>query len=190
MKLGYAQNGLLRGSLLSNNHSRDLKRVRREAQSTYAYARAYVERLYSVNCHSDLFVRLTGQLATGPLMPTEQLGFGGYQSVRGYDMRTLNGDNGYILNTEYRTKPITGCCNGKPTSFVALAFADIAQQDNWNAGSVNADDEFFASTGVGMRYVIDPNCTLRVDYGVPFTSVRGDDRNENGRVHIGATLSY
>lgn len=178
------------GSLLSNNHSRDLKRMRRKAKSTYAYARAYVERIYDINPHSDLFLRATGQLATGPLIATEQLGFGGYNSVRGYDMRTLNGDNGYIINAELRTKPFAGCCHGKSTSFTALAFADMAQQDNWNAGTVNADDEFFASVGVGMRYVLDPNCDLRMDYGFPMTSVRGDHRNENGRLHIGATLAY
>ncbi len=178
------------GSLLSNNHSRDFKRIRREAQSTYAYTRAYVERLYNVNCHSDLFFRLTGQVATGPLMPTEQLGFGGFNSVRGYDARTLNGDNGYILNAEYRTKPVIGCLDRKPTSFVALAFADVAQQDNWNAGNVHPDDEFFASVGAGFRYVVDPGVSLRLDYGVPLTSVRGDQRNQDGRLHIGATVMY
>ena len=178
------------GSLLSNNHSRDLKRIRREAQSTYAYTRAYVESLHSVNCHCDLFFRLTGQLSTGPLMPTEQLGFGGYNSVRGYDARTLNGDNGYILNTEYRTKPVIGCLDGKQTSFVALAFADIAQQDNWSAGGIHPDEEFFASVGAGVRYMIDPNLNVRLDYGLPLTSVRGDQRNQNGRLHIGATLMY
>lgn len=178
------------GSLLSNNHSRDFKQIRREAKSTYAYARAYAERLYNVNCHSDLFFRLTGQFSTGALMPTEQLAFGGYNSVRGYDSRTLNGDNGYILNAEYRTKPVAGCLNDKPTSFVALAFADIAQQDNWNAGSVHPDDEFFASVGAGVRYTVDPNVNIRLDYGVPLTSVRGDQRNQNGRLHVGATLMY
>lgn len=178
------------GSLLSNHYSRDFKQIRREAKSTYAYTRAYIERLYSVNCHSDLLLRLTGQLSTGALMPTEQLGFGGFNSVRGYDSRTLNGDNGYILNAEYRTKPVIGCFDRKPTSFVALAFADIAQQDNWDAGSVHPDDEFFASVGAGVRYVVDPGISLRVDYGVPLTSVRGDQRNQNGRLHIGATVMY
>jgi hemolysin activation/secretion protein len=110
--------------------------------------------------------------------------------VRGYDASTMNGDNGYILNTEYRTKPVIGCLDGKQTSFVALAFADIAQQDNWSAGGIHPDEEFFASVGAGVRYMIDPNLNVRLDYGLPLTSVRGDQRNQNGRLHIGATLMY
>ena len=66
----------------------------------------------------------------------------------------------------------------------------MAQQDNFNSGGVQADGEFFASVGAGFRYVIDPNCDLRLDYGFPLASVRGDHNNENGRLHIGATLAY
>ena len=178
------------GGMLPNNDSRDFKRVRREAKSTYAYVRGYLERLYDVNHKSDFFFRLTGQVASGPLLPSEQLGFGGFNSVRGYDMRTLNGDSGYILNMEYRTKPVVGCWYDKPASFTALAFSDIAQQANLDSGAAMPDDEFFASVGVGLRFEVDRNCSIRFDYGLPLRSVEADRKHNNGRVHLGAILMY
>lgn len=178
------------GGLLPNNHARDFKRVRREAKATYAYARGFLERLYHVNQNSDFFFRLTGQVASGPLLPSEQLGFGGYNSVRGYDMRTLNGDSGYILNMEYRSKPMIKCWNGKSTSLTALAFSDIAQQANLASGAALPDDEFFASVGVGFRFDVDPNCSIRFDYGIPLRTVEADRKHSNGRIHLGAVLLF
>ena len=34
------------------------------------------------------------------LLPTEQLGFGGYNSIRGYDLYALAADSGYFVNLE------------------------------------------------------------------------------------------
>ncbi len=178
------------GHLLTNNTTDAFNAVRQGARSTYAYLKGYVERQYEVDCRSDLVLRATGQIATSKLLPTEQLGFGGFNTIRGYDMRTLNGDSGYILNMEYRSKPIQRCCNGKQTSLTLLSFADMGQQFVWGKRSTgNAiNDEILASAGVGMRYLVNPNATIRVDYGYPITQRFA--QNENGRVHIGAVVAY
>lgn len=179
------------GHLLSSNRDSDFSRFRSGAKSLYGYGRGYVERLYEVGARSDLFVRATGQLGSYKLLPSEQLGFGGYDTIRGYDMRTVNGDSGYILNMEYRSKPIMSCCNDKQTSLTLLTFLDAGQQFNWGAydAALNSpDQEFLASTGVGLRYSIDPNCSLRLDYGYPLRDKLAE--NSKGRLHVGAVLSY
>ena len=179
--------------LLGRNTDAHFNLLRARSKATYVYSRGYVERLYNVSTRSDLVVRATGQLSSGRLLPTEQLGFGGFNTVRGYDMRAANGDNGYILNFEFRTKPITGCCNGKETSLTLLAFSDFAQQFNWRPeNAINElNGEILASAGVGFRYLIDPNCTIRFDYGFPFTELPNNIHdNKNGRVHIGAVFAY
>ncbi len=179
------------GKLLTSNNSSDFARLRPGAKSFYGYARGYVERLYNVDQRSDFVVRATGQLGSYKLLPSEQLGFGGYDSIRGYDMRAANGDSGYILNFEYRSKPIIGCCNDNQTSLTLLTFVDLGQQYAWGGYHPvfnTPDKEFLASTGIGLRYLIDPNCSLRVDYGYPLRDKLAS--NENGRLHIGAVLSY
>ncbi|MEQ9408024.1 MAG: ShlB/FhaC/HecB family hemolysin secretion/activation protein [Fuerstiella sp.] len=178
------------GGLLTNNRAKDFRNTRPGALATYGYARGLVERQYAVNRRSDVMVRLTGQVATGELLPTEQLGLGGYDSVRGYDRRSLNGDNGYILNVEYRSKPIIRCCQGSESSLTLLAFGDLGQQYNWGSDAVLPNADVLASAGVGLRYLIDPHCTVRVDYGVPLTEAPFQASRDHGRLHIGAILAY
>ena len=180
------------GHLLSQNNTADFSALRANTKAHYIYARGYVERLYEVDCRHDLVVRVTGQIANDRLLPTEQLGFGGYNTIRGYDMRQINGDNGYIANVEYRSKPIKRCCHGKQSSLTLLTFADLGQQFNWSALANEQDGEFMASVGVGFRYLIDPNCSIRFDYGYPLTNVSpaGQRHNDQGRIHLGAILAY
>jgi hemolysin activation/secretion protein len=181
------------GYLLSRNTNEDFRSLRSNSKAHYAYVRSWIERVYNIDCRRDFVVRATGQLATNRLLATEQLGFGGYRTLRGYDMRIVNGDAGYILNLEYRSKPILGCCNGKETSLTMLAFSDIGQQFNYGNDPNLPYDEFLASVGVGFRYMIDPTCTLRFDYGVPLTRVGAPvtvPQDSAGRVHVGAVFAY
>lgn len=181
--------------LLANNYSRDFNGLRTSADATYAYIRGYLERIYDVDQRADFAVRLTGQAATGRLLPSEQLAVGGYNSVRGYDMHALNGDSGYIANFEYRTKPLFSCCHGQQSTFTGLAFADLGQQFNYGSDVTLSDNQFLASVGVGVRYVVDPNVTVRFDYGYPLRDINGpsataSSANNNGRIHLGAILTY
>ena len=181
------------GGLLRKNNDGAFGTQRAHTDATYAYGRAYIERLYNVDCRSDFVVRATGQLTTNRLLPTEQLGFGGFNTMRGYDMRSVNGDSGYIVNLEYRKKPILGCCNGKQTSLTLLAFGDLGQQFNYGNNPNEADEEFLASAGVGLRYLIDPNMTIRFDYGIPITKIGAPinpHHSSNGRIHLGAIIAY
>lgn len=178
---------------LGRNTDSHFNQLRPRAKASYLYARGFVERTYDVSLRSDVLMRLTGQVSSGRLLPTEQLGFGGFNTIRGYDMRTVNGDNGYIMNLEYRSKPIIGCCDDQPSSLTLLAFTDFGQQFVWSRDNATneAGGEFLASVGVGCRYVIDPSCSVRFDYGLPLTDIGGGTRNnDNGRVHLGVVLAY
>lgn len=180
------------GGLLSNNHARDFKLVRGHTRATYAYVRAAVEETYRVGARSELLWRMTGQLSTSRLLPTEQLNLGGFDSIRGYDYRSINGDNGYVLNLEYRSLPIRQCLHGESTSLTMLAFADVGQHLDWgsNANLPYDDGDLLASVGVGMRYSVGSNVTVRFDYGLPLTDVAGIRRNTSGRIHLGAALAF
>lgn len=184
------------GGLLGQNSDSDFGRLRSGARSTYAYGRGYLEQLYHVSSRSDIVLRATGQLSTYKLLPTEQLGFGGYNSIRGYDMRTSNADSGYFINAELRSHPLRRCVCGTPTELTLLAFTDFGQYVNWNEnnnGTAPEGSDLLASVGVGLRYVVDPTVTLRFDYGVPLTSAAGaapGTAPDHGRIHLGAVLTW
>lgn len=180
------------GGLLNNNHARDFKQVRNHTRATYAYARGFREETYHVSPRSELLFRLSGQLSTSRLLPAEQLGFGGYQSVRGYDYRSINGDNGYVMNLEYRTRPIQGCVHNQPSSLTLLAFADLGQHLNWGSNTTLPydDGDLLAGAGLGLRYTVGSRVDVRCDYGLPLTDVGGVRRNTSGRLHLGATVSF
>ena len=180
------------GGLLNNNHARDFKLVRDHTRATYAYARGFWEESYQLDARREFLFRLSGQLSTSRLLPTEQLGFGGYSSIRGYDYRSINADNGYVLNLEHRWCPLQGCHHGQPTSLTMLAFADLGQHLNWgsNAGLPYDDGDLLASVGLGLRYRLGSHVAVRCDYGLPLTDVGGVRRNTSGRLHLGATLAY
>lgn len=181
------------GYITDKNTDAEFEQFRAGADATYGYARMFTEHLYDWNRSADLVFRSAGQLASGKLVATEQLGFGGYNTIRGYDQRALNGDNGFIGSFEVRTKPQYGCCNGKQTQLTLLAFLDAGIMANWGSDPNLDDSEVLASAGVGMRYIINPTLTLRADYGLPFNNldqIPQASLSDYGRVHLGLVLAH
>lgn len=110
--------------------------------------------------------RVTGQWADTNLMPTEQLGFGGFNSIRGYDMRLVNGDSGYIVNLELRTDPVGfGLGKCRSDQFQMLMFCDIGGAMNHTLLPGEPSHVDLSSIGFGLRYSIAPNLAVRFDYG-------------------------
>jgi hemolysin activation/secretion protein len=138
-------------------------------------------------------MRVVGQTSDRDLLPSEQLGAGGYDSVRGYDERVANGSQGLLLSEELRT----------PAFSLAKLVAGRAIDDQaqllafWDYGSVREKQPVpgestsvsLESVGMGMRYAITRYLDFRLDYGwqlrkLPGVAVRGQ------MGHIGITLSY
>ncbi|MEJ1968552.1 MAG: ShlB/FhaC/HecB family hemolysin secretion/activation protein [Rhizomicrobium sp.] len=70
------------------------------ARAGYVYDTLTLARttLLPYGAHST--TRLTAQYADGNLLPSEQLGGGGEESVRGYDPRAVNGSEGLLVREE------------------------------------------------------------------------------------------
>jgi hemolysin activation/secretion protein len=145
--------------LSGNNTDPAYQTIRTGAKADYVYGRAIVEGVAPVNSWLDFVARITGQLAGENLLPSEQLGFGGFDSIRGYDMRLVNGDSGYFLNLEARTIPFCLGPYGGETQF--LAFFDYGNADNHTllpGEDVSVD---LSSVGLGLRYALDDTASLR-----------------------------
>jgi hemolysin activation/secretion protein len=163
------------------------------AKARYVYDTVRLTRTTRLPSDASWVMRVVGQTSDRDLLPSEQLGAGGYDSVRGYDERVANGSQGLLLSEELRT----------PAFSLAKLVAGRAIDDQaqllafWDYGSVREKQPVpgestsvsLESVGMGMRYAITRYLDFRLDYGwqlrkLPGVAVRGQ------MGHIGITLSY
>ena len=179
------------------------------ASANYLYGRFTAERetrlwrmMESAADESGQFLRwnLRGlfQLADGNLLASEQLGLGGYATVRGYNERQISIDEGWMISNELKSPALT------PAKWLGLSkvkdrleflcFWDYAVGGNKElitVGSGEPDHYTLSSVGPGVRYSVGRYLTFRFDYGFPLTQTRIDPtRKDEPRAHFGVSLSY
>ncbi len=118
------------------------------------------------------------QLTPEPLAPLEQIGIGGFESVRGYRQDTLLTDNGAFVTAELRY-PIfkTGDRLGM---LQIVPFVDMGT--GWNSEEANPDPATLVSAGVGLRWEYSDRINARIEWGIPLVEVesRGESLQEDG----------
>ncbi|XHX76505.1 MAG: ShlB/FhaC/HecB family hemolysin secretion/activation protein [Stenomitos frigidus ULC029] len=126
-----------------------------------------------------LLVRGDLQLADRPMLPLEQFGLGGQDSVRGYRQDALLTDNGLFASAELRF-PILRL--PKLNSLLQLTpFMDFGTA--WNLGNaLNPDPRTLLAVGLGLRLQYSDRLTARLDWGIPLTAINGakNTLQENG----------
>lgn len=125
-----------------------------------------------------LLVRGDVQLADSSLVPLEQFGVGGQETVRGYRQDTVLTDNGALLSAEVRV-PIVRVPQIQGLLQV-VPFVDVGT--GWNSGGTNPDPTTLVGAGLGLLWRQGDDLSLRVDWGIPLVSVESSDRTwqENG----------
>ncbi|WP_431856961.1 ShlB/FhaC/HecB family hemolysin secretion/activation protein [Azospirillum sp.] len=175
------------GGFDDKNSSTAFQLQRSGAEARYHYGRLTLERLTRLPEGLSWSVRVQGQMADRPLLATEQLGFGGGTSVRGYDERVVNGDQGVLISNELRS-PEFGVL-GQEDAAQVLAFWDYGAAWNRNAGNGVPRSARLSGAGVGLRYALAPYLSLRFDYGWALTKAPGEDKRGT-RPHIGLTAAF
>lgn len=137
-----------------------------------------VQRVQRLGKNQLLIAQGDVQLASDPLLPSQQFVLGGGQSLRGYRQNLRSGDNGLRLSLENRIA-LQRSPQGNPT-FQLAPFLDAGWV--WNQASnplTLTRETFLASAGLGMIWEPIPNCLVRVDYAIPL--VYNSDRRENAQ---------
>jgi hemolysin activation/secretion protein len=125
--------------------------------------------------------KLVAQVASGNLLPSEELGAGGVESVRGYDERVANGSQGVILSEELRTPAFSLAKlllnTQSPWNDVTQlgAFFDYASvSDNKPAVDTPRSTEL-ESVGLGFHLLSGPDANIRIDldYGFQLRKLPG-----------------
>lgn len=122
-----------------------------------------------------VLTRVGAQLTPDALLPIERFSLGGISTVRGYSQNQLVTDNAVTGSVELRI-PVTK----DPNKLQLTPFLEAGV--GWNNQIPDPDPSFLASLGLGMRWAINPDLSLRVDYGIPLTDAddTGDSLQENG----------
>jgi hemolysin activation/secretion protein len=120
-----------------------------------------------------LLVRGDVQVADRALVPLEQIGLGGQQSVRGYRQDFLLTDNGALVSAEVRL-PVLRLPQWN-TLLQLAPFIDVGGAWN-NTGRPDPDPSVLVSTGLGLQLQVSDRLSVRLDYGIPLVSVASSER--------------
>jgi hemolysin activation/secretion protein len=153
--------------------------------ATYGYLLASVSRLQRLPQGFTAVLSALGQWSSARLLATEQFGLGGEDSVRGYDDRLLNGDDGISAQLELRS-PGRHLLGRIPDQSQALVFVD-GGRDWQNDARPNETEATLLSAGIGVRLQVGTHGTLKADYGWQLERQPG---TRPGRVHISAVVSF
>ena len=163
------------------------------ANSNYVYSVLALERMTRLPGDWSLILRGTLQNSNGNLVPSEQLGFGGYSTVRGYEEQEINTDEGFVFNTEIRTPSISfGELLGHPEfndQLQFLGFWDYGAAHNHTLLPGEAYETPLSSIGAGLRYTINTYLSVRFDYGFQLINT-GLDNDHGSHANAGVVLSY
>ncbi|MDF0553637.1 ShlB/FhaC/HecB family hemolysin secretion/activation protein [Kamptonema sp. UHCC 0994] len=121
-----------------------------------------------------LFVSSDIQLANRALLPLEQFGLGGFNSVRGYRQDLLLSDNGISASAELRF-PIIGRSDRGLGVLQITPFIDAGRV--WNSsGRENVYPQNLLSVGTGLRWELSNSFTASLNWGIPLVDVKSRER--------------
>ncbi len=188
------------GGMFSHNDDEDFEAVSFEGQSDYVYGRLTLERITRLPHDFTLLTSVTGQLSSENLLSSEQLGAGGYATVRGYNERVANAEEGVITSLELRSPSFSIHSNqqvrvaGHPLpddQVQLLAFWDYAQLERHSADESSPAPKSYSlsAAGIGLRYSMSQHLSVRFDYGWQIKD-SAVGKSGDSRGHIGVVLSY
>lgn len=181
------------GGLTKNNQTQNFQVYQAFAKDKYMYGDIDISRITRLPFDFTLSNKFKYQFSNGNLLPSEQLGLGGQETIRGYEERIVNGSGGYFVSTEIRTPPISIFGS-------LLEMKDISDQLQflcfWDYGVVGnhillaGEDahQQLSSVGPGLRFTVNQYVSVQFDYGFQLYSAVGSHEHSRGDLKI--ILSY
>jgi len=189
------------GGMNSNNNDTTFETIAPGARAAYVYGKLSLQRVFRLPLDGSLILSGQIQQANTNLMPSESFGIGGYDTVRGYDQRSANGDNAYLGNIEIRSPTVSligeAFGGGQLDQLVFLGFLDYGQVLQYDTLPGDyAVNWHLLSIGPGLRYNIGPYLSVRFDWGfqlqrAPAGTTGGlGGRSGTSQAVLSATVAY
>lgn len=135
---------------------------RDDADGEFTKVQLWAEYVHRFDRRWSIKAEAEGQIASGPLLSSEEMGLGGRTLLRGYEYRERSGDRGAAGSIELRFD-LAGL--PKPVSDVQIyAFADAGTVGNDRSGYGGGS---LASAGGGIRFQAWDRVELGLELGVP-----------------------
>jgi hemolysin activation/secretion protein len=157
------------------------------AEAKYAYFRASVSQNTPLGQTGlEARTRFTGQIASGNLLPTEQLSAAGLGSVRGYNPNAVIGSRGFVATQELwsPTFSLLGEKSGLGDRAQIGAFIEAGQVGNEDRQPTERKWTKTAATGLSALWQIGPYLQARADYGWQLRGVGGAPKGSLGHVSV------
>ncbi|MFW9873902.1 MAG: ShlB/FhaC/HecB family hemolysin secretion/activation protein [Candidatus Thorarchaeota archaeon] len=181
------------GKLLPDQSNDRFNKLRCNAKNQYIYATISSSSLFQLYKDFSLSIYLKGQLASCNLLPSEQLGIGGSSTVRGYEERQLNGDNGILINLELRSFPISifkFLMKSKiKDGFQILGFLDYGLANLHKPASFEKNNQYLLGAGPGVRYSMGSYLSFRLDLGYKLHK-KSEYGGGNSMIHFSLVSSF
>jgi hemolysin activation/secretion protein len=162
------------------------------ATSHYLYDRLDLERDTELPKHFLAVLKLSGQLASSNLLPSEQLNIGGMDTVRGYREFVAGGAQGILATAELRSPGYAILFDGSGAhvrdSLQGDVFFDYGRVNNVRAIPDVPEALNLASAGLGARYGINQYLNVRAEFGFPLRRLIGA-RTDGEFANLSITMS-
>jgi hemolysin activation/secretion protein len=167
----------------------DYASTRSQASANYSVVRYSVSHSRALPADWRLRATLSGQLTGDALVPGEQFGAGGANSVRGFTERALSDDQGQLASIELYTPSLCAITAMPALQCQLLVFYDAAQVRHNKALPAERGEASIASAGIGLRLSVGKQLSLQMDLG---QVTQGGDLAAIGdqRVHVKLNLAY
>ncbi len=162
------------------------------AHASYAYDRLDLSRVNVLAYGFSAYLHAEGQIASAELLPSEQIGAGGPDSVRGYDPRQVNGSNGVVGSFELRSPSfgvLSHVSDRAGDALQMLGFFDAGWVAYQHAQPFVPLSATLESAGVGARYSIGRAIDARFDYGWQLEKAPGA-KSLGNLATVSVTLSH
>ena len=161
------------GQWLGHQSEEIYNTLRVDAKPKYVYGRGELKETLLLPYSGELVLRVAGQGSTVPLIPSEQFGIGGLETVRGYEERAINGDLALLATAELKFPPFNGFIRPR-TSRSGILVEDLWQLSlfcdygrAWVLATENGlpDDQYLLGVGPGVNYQIGQYFYAKFDVG-------------------------
>ncbi|MBI5346653.1 MAG: ShlB/FhaC/HecB family hemolysin secretion/activation protein [Chlamydiae bacterium] len=181
------------GHMTSDNTAKSFFIERPGAEPNYVYGQVNFERITKLFKGFSWTLNFLAQVSSGHLLPSEEFPLGGYQTVRGYREDEVLSDDGLLFKNELRFPSLSFKRKKFNNQLQFLAFVDYGFAKNVDRSVVDANTARLLSIGPGLRYNLNDNLTVSLDYGKQLIEVKhrvAYQNNIHSRAHLSVIGSF
>jgi hemolysin activation/secretion protein len=168
----------------------DIDKARAGARRDYNIFRYGANLSYAIGADWQARVLFNGQYTNDPLVPGEQYGIGGANTVRGFSEREFSNDQGYSGNVEIYTPDLSRLFGVTAFQSRFLVFYDrgyISRNDPMPGDTVSTE---IASIGPGLRITDGKRFSISVDCGFVVDPPDENTSRWSSVWHLSASLMF